>query len=159
MSIENNIKRIADALEGILGKLDHIGTAVTQEQADEIVKETPHAPKQNVPPAPAADGASTPDTNAPTAEVPPSPPAEPATAAPSTVPPAPIPAAPAKDTTPPPASMTADELNAALVTEFKRLGNRDPIDAVLREHGVQSITDLKPDQHSSVIDKVKAITI
>jgi hypothetical protein len=54
--------------------------------------------------------------------------------------------------------MTADELNAALVTEFKRLGKRDPIDAVLREFGVQSITELKADQYQAVIDKVKAVT-
>ena len=58
---------------------------------------------------------------------------------------------------PPAASMTPEQLNAALVEQFKRLGSREPIDAVLRDHGVQSITDLDPTQYQSVIDAVKAV--
>ena len=146
MSIEKDLGRIATALEGILAKLDHIGTAVSQEQADTIVEAPKEAPKQTPPsPAPAADGPST------------QPPVEQATVAPTTSSDTVIPAAPAQDTPPPVVSMTADELNTALVAEFKRLGKRDPIDAVLREFGVQSITDLKEDQYAAVINKVKAI--
>ena len=158
MSIEKDLGRIATALEGILAKLDHIGTAVSQEQADTIVEAPKEAPKQTPPsPAPAADGPSTQATTAPAAEVPPPPPVEQATVAPTTSSETVIPAAPAQDTPPPVVSMTADELNTALVAVFKRLGKRDPIDAVLREFGVQSITDLKEDQYAAVINKVKAI--
>lgn len=154
MSIENNLKRIADSLEGILAKLDHIGGAVSQSEVDEIV-----APKPPVPPsAPSAAETVTPPPGNPTQNT--TTPAAPVTPAPPVTETVPSAAPVSAPSTPPApaATMTADELNAALVTEFKRLGKRDPIDAVLREFGVQSITELKADQYQAVIDKVKAVT-
>lgn len=63
-----------------------------------------------------------------------------------------------KATPPAPPTMTAEELNNALVAEFNRIGSREPIDKVLREqYEVASITDLKPEQYQGLIDAVKAI--
>jgi len=68
------------------------------------------------------------------------------------------PAAPAAPEAPAaPAAMTPQQLNEVLVGEFKRLGGREPIDKVLHDHGVQSISDLDPSQYQSVIDAVKAV--
>ena len=68
------------------------------------------------------------------------------------------PAAPAAPSAPetPAAPMTPQQLNDVLVAEFKRLGSREPIDKVLTDHGVQSISDLDPSQYQSVITAVKA---
>lgn len=57
--------------------------------------------------------------------------------------------------------MSADDLNAALVEEFKRLGSREPIDKVLRSEPfqVQSIIDLHPEQYQSVLDAVRAVSV
>jgi hypothetical protein len=52
--------------------------------------------------------------------------------------------------------MTPQQLNEVLVEEFKRLGSREPIDNVLREHGVQSISDLDASQYDAVVAAVKA---
>ena len=56
-----------------------------------------------------------------------------------------------------PAAMTPQQLNEVLVGEFKRLGGREPIDKVLHDHGVQSISDLDPSQYQSVITAVQAL--
>jgi hypothetical protein len=53
--------------------------------------------------------------------------------------------------------MTPQHLNEVLVGEFKRLGGREPIDKVLHDHGVQSISDLDPSQYQSVITAVQAL--
>ena len=53
--------------------------------------------------------------------------------------------------------MTAEELNAALVAEFNRLQDRAPIDAVMKELGVASIHDLKPEQYDTLLTKVRAL--
>ena len=139
MSIESNLKtlaenstRIADALKGILNKMNHIG------QAAASVAEAPAAPAQ-----PAA--APTP----PVAEQPaPTPPAPQAPAQPAAAPQAP--AAPA-------AAMTPEELNNALIVEFQRLGSRDAIDAAIRELGATTITDLPAEQYQPLLAKVQAI--
>ncbi len=137
MTIETNLNRIADALEGILGKLSHIDQAVAPviTEADCVRKSEPEVlPKKVVKSKPSP---------APAVEVTPPPP-------------------PAVEVTPPPppaveVTMTPDELNAALVIEFGRLGSRNPIDTVMREMGVGSIHDLKPEQYSVLIEKVKAL--
>ena len=153
MSIEQNLERIAAEAEktntlltALLNKFDHIGQATTTA--------APDAPKQV--PAPAVAGASTQATTAPVAEVPPSPPAQQATPAPTTTPPVNTPAAAATAPTPP-AAMTPEELNYALVVEFQRLGGRDAIDAALREFGATTITDLPAEQYQSLLAKVQAI--
>ena len=56
-----------------------------------------------------------------------------------------------------PAAMTPQQLNEVMVGEFKRLGGREPIDKVLHDHGVQSISDLDPSQYQSVITAVQAL--
>jgi hypothetical protein len=53
--------------------------------------------------------------------------------------------------------MTPEELNNALVVEFRRLGNREGIDNAMAEFGVTSVNDLKPEQYQQLLDKVKAI--
>jgi len=85
-------------------------------------------------------------------EAPAAPSAPEAPAAPS------APEAPAAPSAPEaPAAMTPQHLNEVLVGEFKRLGGREPIDKVLHDHGVQSISDLDPSQYQSVITAVQAL--
>lgn len=146
MTIENNLNRIADALEGILGKLSHIDAAVKPE-----VKKPATVVETSTSVAPVA----TPPKPAQAATVP---------SAPVTVTTPHIPAAPAAPTTtaevavpPVEVTMTPEELNAALVVEFGRLKSRDPIDAVMREMSVSSIHDLKPEQYDELLTKVRAL--
>lgn len=159
MSIEKDLTRIADALEGILSKLDHVGQAV-----DATVPQAPEAPKQPaaVPPPPvsAAASSSTPVTTAPAAVPPPPVEAQQVTPAPTTPPPVSTPAAPPVTTPPPVATMTPEQLNVALVAEFNRLGSREPIDTVMRAEpfNAQSIHDLAPEQYAALIDAVKAVS-
>jgi len=108
MSIENNLKRIADALEKI--------AANTEQRTGGNGETEAAAPDQ-----PAAA------------------PAQPAAA----------PAQPAA------APMSAEELNAALVAEYNRLGSRDPIDEVLQSFGVKAIGELEPEKYSQVVEAVK----
>lgn len=54
-------------------------------------------------------------------------------------------------------TMTAEELNSALVTEFNRLGSRDPIMKVMSEYGVGSVNDLAVNQYAPVLAAVKAL--
>ena len=127
--IESDLKRIADALEGMLSKMDVPTTTVIAKKPAAKVK-TP--PKQE--------------------------------AAPATVAAPPIPVAPpAATVTPPPAPvvvvMTPEELNAALGVEFGRLGGREPIDAAMNSLGVDRITDLKPEQYSVLMEKVRAVAV
>lgn len=139
--IEDNLNRIADALEGILGKLSHIDAAVkpkkaaAKKPADSVT--TPVTSTVTTPSAPVPVVTPTPPPVAPAAPV-------------VVTPPAP------KVVTPPPA-MTPEELNAALGVEFGRLGGREPIDAAMRDMGVSSIHDLQPEQFTVLLDKVKAL--
>jgi hypothetical protein len=57
----------------------------------------------------------------------------------------------------PAAVLTPEELNTVLVAEFNRLGDRAPIDAVLKEIGVTGVSELPPDKYQILIDKVRAI--
>lgn len=142
MSIENNLKRIAESLE----KLVELQTEVKQVIAD--------SPKQ--PAAPAQDA------------TPPAPPAaeqktEAAAATPETTPPAPptieekAPPAPSAEQPAAPAAMTPQELNDALVAEFRRLGNREGIDKAMADLGVTSVNQLQPEQYQPLVDAVRAI--
>lgn len=166
MSLENNLKRIADALE----KIAAVAEATQFTGAGEAVTDAITAAKQDVavPPAPKPEAAapSAPPVNpaasqqtevaAPPAPTP-STSAEPAVAPvpPKTsAPPQAVPSAPTQSQP----SMTAAELNKLLVKEYERLGNdRAPIDTAMREMGVQSVNDLKADQYQQLLDKVRAI--
>jgi len=127
MSIESNLKRIADALEKIAvntqpGTFDT--PAVT---SADIVTQVPET------------------TGDPVAAPAPAPTAAPAPAPTTTEAPAPAPA------------MTPEELNAKLVIEFKRLGKRDAIDTALAEFGVAGVTSLTVDQYQPLLTKVQSI--
>lgn len=54
--------------------------------------------------------------------------------------------------------MTVEELNAALVEEFKRLGGREPIEEAIKQFtgGSPSIKSLDPSQYPAVLAAVKA---
>jgi hypothetical protein len=53
--------------------------------------------------------------------------------------------------------MTPEELNNALVVEFRRLGSREGIDQAMAELGVTSVNDLKPEQFSVLLAAVQGI--
>jgi len=117
MSIEKNIKRIADALETIASNLTGLPVDPPRVKVGEV---------KHVPQAPA--------------------PAAPAPQAPA------APAAPAA----PQATMTPEELNEALVGEFRRLGNRESIDKAMADLGVTSVTQLTPAQYQPLLDTVRS---
>lgn len=110
MSIENNLKRIADALEAI--------AAGGHASAATLMQGGPTNPVQ--PPTP---------TEAPK--------------------PAPVAV--------PPASMTPEELNAALVVQFNRLGGREGIDQEMAKIGASSVNQLTSEQYQPLLDAVQAI--
>lgn len=133
MSIENNIKRIADALEALV-QLQTAGANVTP------VVETPATPKPvEAVAAPTPSPTVTPDP----------------VVAPTTAPDV----APVVSPTPTPAAITVEQLNAALVVEFKRLGGREGIDTAIAalNGGNKSVTTLPPAQYQALIDAVKAL--
>jgi hypothetical protein len=53
--------------------------------------------------------------------------------------------------------MSAEQLNAALMIEFRRLGGRDGIDAVLKSFGVTGVASLQPAQYGDVLAQVRAL--
>lgn len=123
MSIENNIERIAIALEKIASYMDNSSNvAVNDEKPVAKPPAVPSAPKVAAP------------AQAPVASPPVAPPSEPVV------------------------EMTPDELNKALVTEFNRLGDRAPIDKIMREQfGCQSITELDSSKYHELIKMVKMV--
>jgi len=96
----------------------------------------------------------------------------PAPAAPAPAPAAPAPApaapAPAPGVAPAPApgmaapQMSPEELNAAVVAEYNRLGGNPAamgkIQGVFKLYNVPGITHLKPEQYAEVLQKVKELT-
>lgn len=71
--------------------------------------------------------------------------------------PAPAPQQPVAPQAPAAPSMTPEELNNALVVEFRRLGSREAIDQAMAELGVTSVNDLKPEQYNVLLTKVQGI--
>lgn len=124
MSIESNLKSIAESLAVIAQHIAH-----PQVTVDQPATTAPDTVKADAPPPPA-----TTEDKAP----PPPPPAADPVVAP----------------------MTPEELNALLVTEFKRLGGREPIAAVMgaAPFSADSITALAPEQYQPLIDAVRALT-
>ena len=137
MSIENNLKRIADALEALVAQkvAQKAGADVKVNEVVQQVAPAPVAEKPVAPQQPVAPQAPAPVPPAPVAEKP-------------VAPQAPAPAAP---------SMTPEELNNALVVEFRRLGSREAIDQAMAELGVTSVNDLKPEQYNVLLTKVQGI--
>lgn len=126
------------------------GTKLLTDLADELLPEkvtgdtttAAAKPVKKTPPAPVVEAPT-----APVVPVPPAPVAE------KPISPTPVPTAPAA----PVATMTPEELNSALVIEFKRLGSRDAIDNAMAELGVTSVNDLSPDQYQPLLAKVQGI--
>lgn len=140
MSLENNIERIANALELIA---QHV-TSNTGEATPEKKPRTPRAEK------PVVDAPPT----KPVVEAPPENSIVVAPLETKTV------EAPPTQVTPPPVTaptMTAEELNDALVIEFHRLGsNRVPIDEEMAKLGVSSVLNLPVEQYAVLLANVKA---
>lgn len=57
----------------------------------------------------------------------------------------------------PPALRTPEEMNTILVNEFKRIGDRKPIDDAMRSLGFAGVSNLRPDQQQQLIDTVGMI--
>ena len=147
MTIETNLTRIADALEALVHKLDHIDQAVAPVKKQEPVVAVVEQPVQVSTPAPVTPAPVTPP---PTPVTPPPTPVAPVT-------PPPVQPAPTTVVPVPVVEMTPEELNAALVIEYNRLKSRDPIVAAMSELGATSIHDLKPEQYSVLLAKVRAL--
>jgi pyruvate/2-oxoglutarate dehydrogenase complex dihydrolipoamide acyltransferase (E2) component len=140
MSIENNLERIASALESIANSVAPVGDPIP---VGEPLAQRVWAPRETAPVAePVAEPAPAP---APVAEPAPAPVAEPA--------PAPV----AEPVAEPVAAMTVEELNTALVAEFKRLGGREGIDAEIAKLGASSISEVDASQYAGLLNAVKAI--
>lgn len=151
MSIENDLKRIADSLEKVARLMEGACEQSAKEPATTASSEVSGTPV--APPAPPKSEATGPAVSAPT---PPAPPTQGASETVPTTPPAPP--APATDV---PAISTPEELNAALVEQFKRLGSRDPIDQIMRAEPfcAQGLGDLTVEQYGPLIEAVKKVNV
>lgn len=137
MSIENNLKRIADSLEIIAGVADDkavnsfAATVSLKEAAEELNTVGIKLTAESVPaPIPVADKI----VPAPTC---------------TSI------EAPAPEIT---TQMTLDDLNTALVAEYNRLGkDRTLIDTTVKGFGVNTATDLAPADYQAVLDKVRVL--
>jgi hypothetical protein len=135
MSLENSLKRIADASEANTKLLESL--VKTLQQTVNPVVAAPAAPAA----APAAPAAA---------------PAAPATAPAAPAAPATAPAAPA--TAPAaPAALTPEALNAAIITEFRRLGERTKIDAEFTRMGATGVSDLPAERYQELLTNIRAI--
>lgn len=101
-------------------------------------------PSPETPPAPPQQEVAT-----ETPEAPPAPPQQ------EVAPPAPP--QPETVAAPPAPSMTAEELNTAIVVEFQRLGGREKIDAEIQKFGVTGISELPADKYQELLDNVKRL--
>lgn len=127
MSLENEIKKNTAAIVALTEALLK-GASITPE---EVTPAPPAPPKvEDAPPTPPKQ------EEAPAPPTPPAPPAPPEQAGPA---------------------MTAEELNAAVVIEFQRLGTREPIDKVLTEMGATGISTLPAERYAEFLDKVKVL--
>jgi hypothetical protein len=149
MSLENNINRIANALELIAKSL-----AASSEF-------TPPTHEQKI--ANLADPKS--KAAAPVVGTPPVPASTPAPATPATVTtPAEVPSAPAANVPPPPPSLevkSPEECNALLVAEYNRLGGGAAMQRIIgimeNNFKVRSVTDLSKEQYGPLILAVREL--
>ena len=140
MSIESNLKRIADALEQIAR-----GSAPDAATAFATHWKAPPAAAVAASAAVLAEEAPAPEAPAPEA---------PAPAAPAPTP-APAPAAPTTS-----AAMTPEELNAALQQEAMRIGDQGArIFGELKARGATKIDELDPAEYGPLLDAVRAVTV
>lgn len=136
MSIEKDLKDNTAALKAnteILQKLYDLKTNTTSTAA---------APTPATPTPMVAAPAPTPATPTPATPTPMAPALAPA--------PTPAPATPL-------AVLSAEEMNTFFVTEYKRIGKREPIDAAMAAMGVVSVTDIPAEKQQELIAAVQAI--
>jgi len=57
----------------------------------------------------------------------------------------------------PAVAFTAEEMNAAIVAEFKRIGAREPIDAVMTAMGINGVNECPAEKQQELIAAIKAI--
>ena len=144
MTIENNLTRIANALETLVGMFE-ISTKVSAPAKKPAAKKpagsatVPATSTETKTSAPAAA------TNAGDAS---------SLKKPATVP---TPPTPPTATVTPAASMTPAELNTALQGEFTRLGSQDGIRDVMKSMELDSISDLSSETCIELLNKVKAL--
>lgn len=158
MSIENNIQRIADALESIAAAW---GKHVEQLQPADTTPKRTRGKKDIMSPETAAAAHNT--NSVPSETI-----TEPNTGEQALTEvvtelksigvdvkvvdaPAPAPA--------PAVTYTATELNEVLVAAFHRVGSREPIDALFKSYGAQSIRDLAPEKYAEVMEAAKKIGV
>jgi hypothetical protein len=159
MSIENNLKSIAESLKIIAlqrAPLPHADGASLGEVVSAIADAVPNAVGVNAAPVPTAVApvAST----AVVAAVAPVAPAAVSPVAPAPVAPvAPAPSAAAVASPSEVVLMTPDELNTALVAEFNRLKSREGIDQALATLGAANITELPVDKYAELVAMVQAL--
>lgn len=137
MSIENNLKRIADALEGIFEcQLAMISTPDASServpvQKAAVLDQAPTALSSTVKDATPSEAPATVSTETP----PPPPPAD------------------------APTTLTRDVLNGVLVEEFNRLGSREGIDKVIQGEpfNATGIDGIDPSMYQELINAVREL--
>jgi hypothetical protein len=136
MSIENNLKRIADALEKLVEQGNNPLITVSTDPVIEMTSTAAPAPAQ-----PAVAGPTVESTTENPALVPapaPAPVAETTTAAVTT-------------------ALTDEAMNAELVAEFKRLGGREQIDIEMTKLGIAGVAGLTADVQNTLLLAIRAI--
>lgn len=150
MSLENNLKRIADSLEKLVkqGELSFAEKAAEAGLTDAVgsVEQTAAAA-----PAPSVQSESASEANPPAGAAAAVNTAQPVAA------PQPAPAQPAAPAAAPVTALTAEEMNAALVAEFNRIGDRAPIDAVMQGMGITGVAELPAEKQQELLTAVRAI--
>ena len=156
MSIENNIERIAAALEAIATHVSSFRTTSTDEIVQAVLDtpvapKTEKAPKAEAPPVPVAPPAVpvAPITLQPGESVPfaGGTLTNPASAPPVAPPPDPVPVV----------QMTAEQLNDALIAEVGRIGAQEPIAQVIRDMKYNGLREMPASLYGELLNRVKAL--
>lgn len=157
MSIENNLERIATALEAIAVSMK--GTEANLVLPSPVPEPKPKkAPKAEAPAVPTAPPA------APAAPIMPQPGESVAFAggvlSNPVAPPVAPPPAPVAPVAPPPApvvQMTVEQLNTALNEEVQRLGSADGVYKTIRDLQYNGIADMPASMYGELLNRVKAL--
>lgn len=150
MSIENNLERIATALEAIAASMLHpqVKMDLTPPAAPETKPKK--APKAEAPAVPVAPIILQPGETVPFCGG--------VLNNPVSAPPAPVaPPVPAAPTPAPVVQMTAEQLNDALVAEVGRIGAQEPIAQVIRDLGYNGLREMPQSLYGELLNRVKAL--
>jgi hypothetical protein len=163
MSIENNLERIAAALEAIAVSMKGPDVTLVPLYPDTVpaivVPKPKKAPKAEAPAVPVAPPAAPiklepGESVAFAGGVLSNPAGAPPVAPPPAPVPAPVPAAPAPA---PVVQMTAEQLNAALVAEVGRIGAQEPIAQTIRDMGYNGLREMPTSMYGELLNRVKAL--